>query len=108
MEPLEDSGQQRRKSLPEMIKELLDLINTYAREQIRDIVENSATGPLKRAGKAAAMGIVAAFVFGTAAIFLAVALFLLLLEFIKAWAAVGLVGVILVIAGMFIVRGGNK
>lgn len=106
---MNDSGsEQKDQSLGGRVSELLDMISTYTREQTELIIETKVSAPIKSAAKIFFSSILAAGILGLAAIFLAVAVFLLLLEFIPAWIALGVVGLVLAGAGAAVIILGRR
>lgn len=101
--------EKRDKSLIELLIELIDLSARYIRRQVELTVEKGVSSPIKRAGFRAATAVLAATIIGTALIFVALGLFLLLVKLVgDAWLAFLIVGVILLIAGLLIARKGQR
>ena len=99
----------QEKSLIELVVELIDLFARYVRQQIKLAVDSGIAAPLKKAGFAAAVAILSAVIFGLAAIFITVGLFLLLIRIVgAAWIAFLIVGVVLLLVGAVIMRRGRK
>lgn len=84
--------------------ELFELLTVYLREQASSIVYDSFFGPLEAFKKNFMRGIISAFVFGIAAIFLAVGVLFLLTMFVAAWIVYISIGVVLLIIGLSLNR----
>ena len=104
-----EQEQNGRKTLPEQVAELLRMLSRFGHQQVSDVVNRSAAEPIKKAGVNLGVNIASATLFALAAIFLAISAFLLVLVFLPAWLAIGLVGIVLVAAGLLIrVIGGRN
>ena len=92
--------EENRKSVSELIAELLELTSGYARQEIKNTVEHSIARPLRSAGRWAALALATSTLFALAAIFLAVGAFQLLAIIVGAtWIAYLVIGGILLAAG---------
>ena len=106
---MNDSGsEQKDRSLGGKVSELLDMISTYTSEQAELIIETKVSAPIKSAAKIFLSIVLAAGILGLAVLFLSVAVFLLLMEFIPAWIALGLVGLLLAGTGAAVMILGKK
>ncbi|MEW5706227.1 MAG: hypothetical protein AB1743_05460 [Actinomycetota bacterium] len=90
------------KTLIESILRLIDLASLYIRQQLKNIVEQGISVPIKSAGRTAAFFILAFSLFSLASIFIAIGLFLLLASFVGHIIAYLVVGALLAIAGAIV------
>ncbi len=93
--------EENKKSISELIGELLELASGYFRQETRSIVENSIARPLRKAGRWVALALVASTLFALAVIFLTVGAFQLLAELVGAtWIAYLIIGGVLLVLGI--------
>lgn len=91
-----------------LIVELIELASLYVRQQVKMTMDKSVADPLRKAGLAVAAAILSAVIFGLAAIFITVGLFLLFVRIVgAAWIAFLITGIVLLIAGAIASRRGR-
>ena len=88
------------KTIIDSVLELIDLVTLYFKKQIKSIVDQSITKPIRTAARKAAFMILAFSLFSLAAIFTAVGLFLSLASLTGYILAYLIIGILLVIAGL--------
>jgi hypothetical protein len=84
--------------------DLVELVITYVKEQLAKMTYESFFAPLNSFKISLVSGIVSAFLFGSAAIFLAIALVLLLMQFFAPWLSFAIIALILMVAGLLLSR----
>ena len=83
----------KAKTLPELIAETLELIARYVREQAGETMQKAVVRPLQMVSGYVALGIVAAALAGTGALFIAIGTFMALAALVgSTWAAFLIVG----------------
>ncbi len=94
-----------KKSFSELIIELIELTQTFFRQELKSTIDNIVVGPLKKVGFWLALTLVAATLFSLALIFLAVGAFQLLATLVGAtWMAYLIIGVVLfLVAGLLLI-----
>ena len=92
------------KSLLDLFVELVDTINGYFRQESKRTLDDSVIKPLHRIKNKMVFGIIAAVLLGVSAIFLSVALFLLLANAVGSyWLALMLIGAVLLVGGLVLI-----
>jgi hypothetical protein len=93
-----------RRSLPELVAELLELVARFFREQAQETVQNNIIKPLKLAGSYVGAGCLASALMAIAVVFLAIGLFQALAAAVhSSWAAWLIVGGAYLVAAVVIV-----
>jgi membrane-bound ClpP family serine protease len=97
--------EKRRKSILDLILELVELLNKYFKQQLLEVISESVIDPLTRAGRKVGFWILTFTLFAIASIFIAVAVFLILVQIIGSYSiAYLIVGVVFIIAGILVGR----
>lgn len=92
---------QEKKTISQLIVELIELTNAYIRQELRKTFDSSLARPAKKLGRWMGLAAVASTLFALAAIFIAVGAFQLLAELVgAAWIAYLIIGGILFLAGL--------
>jgi membrane-bound ClpP family serine protease len=97
--------EKRRKSILDLIFELVELLNKYFKQQLLGVISESVVEPLTTAGRKVGFWILTFTLFAIASIFIAVAVFLILVQIIGSYSiAYLIVGVVFTIAGIVVGR----
>ncbi len=92
------------KSLSDLIVELVNVVSKYLRQESKETLESSVIKPLNHMKDRMIFGIIAAFLIGLSAIFVSVAVFLLLVKVVGSyWLGLGIIGIILLVGGFVLI-----
>lgn len=92
-----------KKSFSELIVELIELTQTFFRQELKSTIDNIVVGPLKKVGFWLALTLVTATLFSLALIFLAVGAFQLLATLVGAtWIAYLIIGAVLFLVAVLL------
>jgi membrane-bound ClpP family serine protease len=97
--------EKRRKSILDLILELVELLNKYFKQQLLEVISESVIDPLTTAGRKVGFWILTFTLFAIASIFIAVAVLLILVQIIGSYSiAYLIVGAAFIIAGVLVGR----
>lgn len=101
----DEANNEEKSSGVDTALDLVETIITYIKEQISKVTHDSFFGPLENFRNSLFVGIISAFLFGSAAIFLSISFILLLQRFVGGWLSYFIVAVALILAGLAMNRG---